>query len=1271
MAKRTIQRDPELLAHQQWLGYLQPVGLVVAPAAMQEAGWVVTRSGSELIERQERYREALEALGSDDDADADDRVLGFSSIETLLVDHLGWSTDQIQSDPKLIEGYIRELPELGETLQPTALVPAASGEGTQLLVQELPLFTPLDQKFSSGDQHWRATAQERFERLLREAGIEAGLLFNGSQLRLVVAPKGESSGHLTFTLKDLAEVSGRLMFSGLDLLLGQSHVFLDPDGYRLVDVLNKSRSYQAVVSNALADQVLAALWDLLRGFERADQLSHQQGSSLLGNIPDAAPEQLYGGLITVLMRFVFLLYAEDEALMPTDSIYEQNYKVSSIFEQLQQDASEFPDTMEQRFGAWAGLMSLCRLVFDGGGGTADYLPARHGQLFDPEPYPWLETSWISDGAVYSVLENLLVVNGERISYRALDVEQIGSVYEGIMGYEVKRINGVSIGIKSVGQGSKKQLTTIVDLTDLLLTPGKDRKKLVEQLAQTSLSNKSALEIHKAETASELLESLESRVDRNLFTAPLPAQSLVFQPTDERRRSGSHYTPRSLTRATIIKALDPWISRLGSCPNEKDILSLRICDPAMGSGAFLVESCRYLAELLEKAWNISGLPTDLQIGGRAYGEQPLIYARRLIAQRCLYGVDKNPFAVNLAKLSLWLISLSKSAPFTFLDHALKCGDSLVGSDAHEIQRFLEGSRILQKELFVKQNHNSQNKSLHISLFHQDSRSDEDYDNKLRALQSQSRDNELNTLAGDLIAASFLLHEKASDRKSAKHVYSQMLQDSEQLPDAKQEVSDIRCKLRASLGGAIPFHWNYEFPEVFGNSNPGFDVIVGNPPFIGGSLISRALNKSYERYLKSKINDHAGRLDICFYFDLRCRSLLATNGVARLINTSSISEGHNVLALRKFMPSARLEDKRPWPGDAQLEIIDFCFEDEALKMQSKSAEVSSVSNVPKAINPKLCFRGIELRGKGFEVSEEFIDYLKHNSPESLSLIKPYFSGTTLNQWNGGKTLVHCINANNLSLSDLQRHPVLYRHLLETVEPIRSKIKGQLHEESFWKHYDKRVKEFTSIAAHTSYFVKARDSDRKCWQFIDVPKQSVCNSKVIIFKSQDKSFKAILQSLVHQVWCEQDGSFVGNAFTYNPTLCLETFPFIKPSLVTSNAWDCFNSSRWQLINQMGFSLSQVSDQINDCNGCTEVKTAFQNLCIVIAESYGVSISHSDFVFEEVGAGQRLSFTQSLKDGILECLHEIAENYTKNPSLNPAKTYLRLATDRQQVNQQSFFHG
>ncbi|MEA5544574.1 tRNA-dihydrouridine synthase, partial [Limnoraphis robusta CCNP1324] len=127
-------------------------------------------------------------------------------------------------------------------------------------------------------------------------------------------------------------------------------------------------------------------------------------------------------------------------------------------------------------------MSLCRLVFDGGGPSVNYLPARKGQLFNPAEYPWLETPWTSDGVVLAVLRNLLIVNGERIGYRALDVEQIGSVYEGIMGYAVRRIPGRCIGLKSKPQGAKKQITTAVDLDALLALPGGKRKAWLEGLS---------------------------------------------------------------------------------------------------------------------------------------------------------------------------------------------------------------------------------------------------------------------------------------------------------------------------------------------------------------------------------------------------------------------------------------------------------------------------------------------------------------------------------------------------------------------------------------------------------------------------------------------------------------------------------------------------------------------------------------------------------------------------------------------------------------------
>ncbi len=168
--------------------------------------------------------------------------------------------------------------------------------------------------------------------------------------------------------------------------------------------------------------------------------------------------------------------------------------------------------------------------------------------------------------------------------------------------------------------------------------------------------------------------------------------MVLQPSDERRRSGSHYTPRSLTEPIVRTTLRPVLERLGAdSPTPEQILELKVCDPAMGSGAFLVETCRQLGDELVKAWHVHNqvpkLPPD---------EDEVLHARRLIAQRCLYGVDKNPMAVDLAKLSLWLATLAKDHPFTFLDHSLRAGDSLVGLSQKQIAAFHWAARSRKRD-----------------------------------------------------------------------------------------------------------------------------------------------------------------------------------------------------------------------------------------------------------------------------------------------------------------------------------------------------------------------------------------------------------------------------------------------------------------------------------------------------------------------------------------------------------------------------------------------
>jgi N-6 DNA Methylase len=266
-----------------------------------------------------------------------------------------------------------------------------------------------------------------------------------------------------------------------------------------------------------------------------------------------------------------------------------------------------------------------------------------------------------------------------LSYRTLDVEQIGSVYETVMGFTVETRPGPSLAIRA---GKNDRTPVFVDVAALTAKKGVERAKfLKEEADRHALSDKVGKALAAATDAAGAVAALRPIVDERGSpggNVALPGTPLL-QPTDERRRTGSHYTPRSLTEPIVKHALEPAFERLGPDARPEDVLALKVCDPAMGSGAFLVEACRLIAARLVKAWEKHKderptIPPD---------EDENLHARRLVAQRCLYGVDKNPRAVDLARLSLWLATLARDHEFTFLDHALKCGDSLVGLTTAQI------------------------------------------------------------------------------------------------------------------------------------------------------------------------------------------------------------------------------------------------------------------------------------------------------------------------------------------------------------------------------------------------------------------------------------------------------------------------------------------------------------------------------------------------------------------------------------------------------------
>ena len=290
-----------------------------------------------------------------------------------------------------------------------------------------------------------------------------------------------------------------------------------------------------------------------------------------------------------------------------------------------------------------------------------------------------------------------------LSYRALDVEQIGHVYEGLLDHTAVRISDTALGLSG-------KLEPELTLGDLDAWAQAGATVLADKLAKET--GRSAKAITKA-LAQEIAPEQRSRLraacgsDDDLYARVAPyhgllrsdlrGDPLVFLPGAlyvtqalDRRSSGTYYTPRQLAEEVVQHALDPIAYDPGPA-QEADpakwklkpadqLLDLKVADIAMGSGAFLVAACRYLAARLQEAWDLYGAD-DITADPQERDQ----LARRLVAERCLYGVDKNPMAVEMAKLSLWLITLAKDRPFSFVDHALRAGDSLLGiTDLRQLQ-----------------------------------------------------------------------------------------------------------------------------------------------------------------------------------------------------------------------------------------------------------------------------------------------------------------------------------------------------------------------------------------------------------------------------------------------------------------------------------------------------------------------------------------------------------------------------------------------------------
>ena len=975
-----------------------------------------------------------------------------------------------------------------------------------------------------------------------------------------------------------------------------------PANQRLAALLAASRRFQNEVSERLAEQVLHGLYELLRGFQMAHDAS--RGELLRGALA-RDPDEVYRGLLTVVLRLVFLLYAEERDMLPQEETWLGAYSLAGLYERLREDAALHPDTMDQRYGAYAQLLALTRMVHDGAKSGAMQLPPRHGELFDPDRYRFLEgrgnqiggarrvseriePPLVPDGTIHRVLEKLIVLDGERISYRALDVEHVGAVYETMMGFKLETASGRSTAIKAA---KRHGAPATVDLEALLAEAPARRGRWLQDRTDRKLTDNVRRAVQAAESMEALHAALGPVIDRDATPDLVAAGAMVLQPSEERRRSGSHYTPRELTEPIVRDALAPVLERLaaGGTPEVERILELKVCDPAMGSGAFLVEACRQLGEALIEAWHARDSVPDIPAD-----EDEVIYARRLVAQRCLYGVDRNAAAVDLAKLSLWLATLARDHPLTFLDHALRHGDSLVGLTRNQIEAF-DWRRERREQMGMEEQHIRE----HLNRVHElrqriRTATDDTPDWELRRLWDDARaEAGAVTHLGDMILSAFFEGDTNNARKENRdRLAGAVLQGQE------GQYRGWLEGLRRSEPPLTPFHWQIEFPEVFERDNPGFDAIVGNPPFAGKNTVRAANVRHYPEWLKEAHAESHGNADLVAHFFRRAFDLIRTGATFGLIATNTIAQGDTRNTGLKWICEHggsiyRANRRRKWPGQAAVvvSVLHVCrgaWNGERLLDGEAVPDITAFlfhrggHRDPQRLkaNAKLSFVGSYVLGMGFTFDDtdkkgvatplaEMRRLIAEN-PKNREAIFPYIGGEEVNTSPTHSCHRYVINFRDYPLrrddigelweeaSDERRRelrrlavvpvdypgpvaadwPELLAIVEERVKPDRDSQKRKALRERWWHYAEKRPGLNRAIAALDHVLLIPRVSNT--FAFASLPASVVHNEKTVVFPFSVSSPFAHLQSRVHETWVRFFSTTLKDDLQYTPSDCFETFPF-----------------------------------------------------------------------------------------------------------------------------------
>jgi hypothetical protein len=1300
--------------HIEWLSLIEVTGPFLTVSALERA----FPQGLEYVETPKRqrlraaYEEWSEAV---DDNDPQLRELHREWVRFVLEEILEYDDEVLIPNSELDQPFSLTFAERIGSFVPDLVVLKGRDEKPRLMISIQNPGTDLEAA-QQGDG-WPASPIDRMVMLCRDSGVRLGLVTNGERWTVVNAPEGNASGHASWYARLWNQEPVTL--KAFQSLLGVRR-FFGPEHETLDALLEESLQHQDEVTDTLGEQVRRAVEVLIQCLDKADEDRNRE------LLRDVQPAELYEAGLAVMMRLVFILCAEQRGLLLLgDPVYDQCYAISTLRGQLEEEADlHGPEVLERRYDAWARLLAVFRAVYSGIEHESLRMPALGGSLFDPDRFPFLEgrpkgTCWnattatplpIDNRTVLLLLTSLQVLEQSGgallLSYRALDVEQIGHVYEGLLEHTVVRVPQITLGLIG-SQNAKNPNVTLAELESARMDGTDTLIELLKEVTQRSESAiRHALDRSVDEVAySHLLTvcggdmELAARVRpfMNLLRTDAWNDPIIYRENSfmvtlgaDRRETGTHYTPKVLTERIVAITLEPLVylgSREGK-PREQwelksstDLLDLRICDPTMGSGAFLVQACRWLGERLVEAWAIAeknGKVVTVEgevrdhIGN--YDPMPskpderLLIAKRLVAERCLYGVDVNHLAVELAKLSIWLVTLAKGRPFGFLDHNFRCGDSLLGIYSLDQLTKLSMTPKNEKQVSIVgrsiEHAVAEVVKLRESIRRMPIRDIRDIE-VMEHLEHESRKRLtlIKLLADAMIGEVLRTGTNSRDQKNALLALASYAAGV--LGGDADTINAVSTQAELALSTDLfderrprrPFHWPLEFPEVFSRENRGFDAFVGNPPFIGGRRMRRTFGDTMMNWLTVCWKHASMNSDYCAFFYLRAEQLLRKGGEFGLLATKTIAQGDTARTGLAYLVQQKETTIRyalslfPWPGTAsvtaslvvghkgpwhgakfldgrQVELISPVLDDQEGWGEAKRLP----SNKGKS------FQGSVLVGAGFVLThQEAHDYIQQREANQQAIF-PYLSGEDLNSDPYQRASRWVIDFRDASLEECEkRWPELLERVRQLVKPERDRVRREAHRKYWWHHGDKRPALYNRIKNREEVFVISRVT--KYVAIARVSAKQIFSDAVCVFDLPSWAHFAALQCSYHEMWVRRESSTMKRDIRYTPSDSFDTYPFLHINdAFLESIGQSYHEFRQAIMKTRNIGLTAVYNLFHNpdegSNDIQKLRELHEKMDHAVAAAYGwkdLDLGHN---FYETKQGVRYTICEAARREVLQRL-------------------------------------